>query len=130
MAANQTKSLQDAVKEQYRKCAQDPVYFMRKYCKIQHPTRGKIAFDLYDFQEGVLNDFKNFSNLVKPGGYIVFDDYMDDIYSPKVKGAVDYIVSELLNDEYVVYGSLIYPEITKTNIDKTSSNEFIIRKKV
>ena len=59
MAANQTKSLQDAVKEQYRKCAQDPVYFMRKYCKIQHPTRGKIAFDLYDFQEGVLNDFKD-----------------------------------------------------------------------
>jgi predicted O-methyltransferase YrrM len=79
---------------------------------------------------GVLNDFKNFSNLVKPGGYIVFDDYMDDIYSPKVKGAVDYIVSELLNDEYVVYGSLTYPEITKTNIDKPSSNEFIIRKKV
>lgn len=79
---------------------------------------------------GVLNDFKNFSNLVKPGGYIVFDDYMDDIHSPKVKGAVDYIVSELLNDEYVVYGSLIYPEITKTNIDKTSSNEFIIRKKL
>lgn len=57
MAANQTKSLQDAVKEQYRKCAKDPVYFMRKFCKIQHPTRGKIAFDLYDFQEGVLNDF-------------------------------------------------------------------------
>ena len=78
---------------------------------------------------GVLNDFKNFSNLVKPGGYIVFDDYMDDIYSPKVKGAVDYIVSELLNDEYVVYGSLTYPEITKTNIEKPSSNEFIIRKK-
>ena len=59
MAANQTKSLQDAVKEQYRKCAQDPVYFMRKFCKIQHPTRGKIPFDLYDFQEGVLNDFKD-----------------------------------------------------------------------
>jgi len=55
---------------------------------------------------------------------------MDDIYSPKVKGAVDHIVSELLNDEYVVYGSLTYPEITKTNIDKPSSNEFIIRKKV
>jgi predicted O-methyltransferase YrrM len=79
---------------------------------------------------GVLNDFKNFSNLVKPGGYIVFDDYMDNIHSPKVKGAVDYIVSELLNDEYDVYGSLIYPEITNTNIEKPSSNEFIIRKKI
>jgi hypothetical protein len=57
--ANQTKSLQDAVREQYKKCAKDPVYFMRKYCKIQHPVRGKIPFDLYDFQEGVLNDFKD-----------------------------------------------------------------------
>jgi cephalosporin hydroxylase len=79
---------------------------------------------------GVLNDFKNFSDLVKPGGYIVFDDYMDNVHSPKVKGAVDYIVSDLLNDEYEIYGSLIYPEITKTNIDKPSSNEFIIRKKI
>jgi hypothetical protein len=55
---------------------------------------------------------------------------MDNIHSPKVKGAVDYIVSELLNDEYDVYGSLIYPEITNTNIEKPSSNEFIIRKKI
>jgi len=79
---------------------------------------------------GVLNDFKNFSDLVKPGGYIVFDDYMDNVHSPKVKGAVDYIVLNLLNDEYDIYGSLIYPEIAKTNIEKPSSNEFIIRKKI
>ena len=54
MAGNQTKSLQDAIKEQYKKCAKDPVYFMRKYCKIQHPVRGKIPFDLYEFQEALL----------------------------------------------------------------------------
>ena len=28
---------------------------MKKYCWIQHPTRGRIQFNLYPFQEGVLN---------------------------------------------------------------------------
>jgi len=78
--------------------------------------------------EGVLNDFKNFSDLVKPSGYIVFDDYMDNIYSPNVKPAVDYIVLELLNNEYEIIGSLVYPELKLTNIDKPSSNEFVLKK--
>ena len=31
-------SLKDVIRQEYVKCAADPVYFMRKYCKIQHPT--------------------------------------------------------------------------------------------
>ena len=53
------KSLKDVIKEQYQKCAGDPVYFMKKYCKIQHPIRGKIPFELYPFQEDTLTDFKD-----------------------------------------------------------------------
>ena len=52
------KSLKDVIKEQYQKCAGDPVYFMKKYCKIQHPIRGKIPFELYPFQEDTLTNFK------------------------------------------------------------------------
>ena len=37
----------------------DPVHFMKKYCFIQHPQRGKILFTLYPFQEKVLNLFKD-----------------------------------------------------------------------
>ena len=33
------------------KCRQDPVYFMRNFVKIQHPTRGTIPFDLFEYQE-------------------------------------------------------------------------------
>ena len=40
---------------EYLKCAKDPVYFMKKYCMIQHPTRGRIQFNLFTFQEKVLN---------------------------------------------------------------------------
>ena len=53
------KTLKEIIAEEYRKCAADPVYFMKKYCVIQHPTRGKIPFHLYSFQEDCMNDFKN-----------------------------------------------------------------------
>lgn len=52
------KSLKQIIAEEYKKCAANPVYFMRKYCKIQHPTRGKIAFDLFPFQEETLTQIE------------------------------------------------------------------------
>src|SRR6056300_1738942 len=42
---------------------------------------------------GVLSDWVNYRSLVKPGGYIIFDDYSDSVYSPEVKVAVDEIVA-------------------------------------
>ena len=53
------KSLKEIIAEEYRKCALDPIYFMKKYCVIQHPVRGKIPFHLYPFQEECLTDFKD-----------------------------------------------------------------------
>ena len=52
-------SLRDRIKEEFIKCAKDPVYFMRKYYMIQHPTRGRMLFDLYGFQEKVLRLYQN-----------------------------------------------------------------------
>ena len=42
------------IKQEYLRCKKDPVHFMRKYCYIQHPQRGRIQFNLYPFQEKVL----------------------------------------------------------------------------
>jgi hypothetical protein len=55
----QKKSLKEIVAEEYVKCSKDPIHFMRKYCMIQHPTRGKISFQLFPFQEKTLTEFKN-----------------------------------------------------------------------
>ncbi|HCT51349.1 MAG TPA: hypothetical protein DF712_02715, partial [Balneola sp.] len=55
-----SKSLKDIIKSEFKKCAIDPVYFMRKYCQIQHPTKGKINFNLYDFQKKALTEFNQF----------------------------------------------------------------------
>ena len=53
-----SKDLKQAIKREYLKCADNPVHFMKKYCTIQHPKKGKIKFDLYDFQENMLTEFK------------------------------------------------------------------------
>jgi len=51
------KQLKEAIKREYAKCATDPVYFLGKYGIIQHPVRGKVNFNLYDFQEKSLQSF-------------------------------------------------------------------------
>ena len=55
---NHKKSIKEIIAEEYKKCAVDPIYFMKKYCKIQHPKQGKINFNLYPFQERVLKQFR------------------------------------------------------------------------
>jgi|TARA_R110000772_G_scaffold145073_1_gene254881 hypothetical protein len=47
-------NIKEIIKQEYLKCAENPTYFMKKYCWIQHPTRGRIQFNLFPFQEGVL----------------------------------------------------------------------------
>ena len=47
-------NLKHIIKEEFIKCAKDPIYFMKKYYTIQHPQRGRIKFNLYPFQEKVL----------------------------------------------------------------------------
>ena len=62
MANNNIKQI---IKQEYIKCAKDPVYFMKKYCFIQHPTRGRIQFNLFPFQEKVLTLLnKNDRNII------------------------------------------------------------------
>jgi hypothetical protein len=48
--------IKDVIKQEYIKCAKNPSYFMRKYCMIQHPIRGKIPFDLYEFQDKIVGE--------------------------------------------------------------------------
>ena len=39
------------------KCGKDPIYFIKNYAKIQHPTRGMIPFATYEFQDDCVNAF-------------------------------------------------------------------------
>lgn len=53
------QDIKNIIAQEYIKCAKDPAYFMKKYCYIQHPTRGRILFNLYPFQEKVLHLFRD-----------------------------------------------------------------------
>ena len=57
--AEQKKNLKQIIAEEYQRCARDPIYFMKKYCMIQHPVRGKIPFHLFPYQEDTLTQFKD-----------------------------------------------------------------------
>jgi hypothetical protein len=49
---------QDQIQE-YIKCAQDPIYFVKNYVKIVHVDKGLIPLDLYAYQERMINTFHN-----------------------------------------------------------------------
>jgi hypothetical protein len=63
--ADKNMTMREMIKAEYARCAIDPVYFMRKYCKIQHPVKGRMLFDLFPFQEDMMEDLeKNQFNII------------------------------------------------------------------
>lgn len=44
---------------EFHRCRTDVKYFCRHYVHIKHPIRGQILFDLYDYQEEVLDNYCN-----------------------------------------------------------------------
>ena len=45
--------------EEFARCAADPQYFIRNHVWIQHPTKGKVKFDLFDYQEELIDVYHN-----------------------------------------------------------------------
>ena len=54
MAAPLTR---DFMKKELVACAEDPIYFLKSYAKIIHPTRGKIPFETFPFQDDCIGAF-------------------------------------------------------------------------
>ena len=43
--------------DEWIKCSQDPIYFIKKYVKVIHVDRGTVPFALYDFQEDIIRTY-------------------------------------------------------------------------
>lgn len=43
--------------DELMKCGSDPIYFIKNYLFIQHPEKGRIPFELFEFQEDCIRDF-------------------------------------------------------------------------
>lgn len=52
--SEQQKSLKEIIREEYLKCAGDPIYFLKKYVYIQ-TSDGRMLFNPYLFQEKLLH---------------------------------------------------------------------------
>ena len=44
---------------EFMKCKEDPVYFAKNYIKIVSLDEGLVNFNLYPFQEKLINNFHN-----------------------------------------------------------------------
>lgn len=64
-------SVKELISIEYKKCVQSPAYFIKKYCYIQHPTKSRMLFALYGYQERAIGDFeKNQFNIILKGRQI------------------------------------------------------------
>jgi hypothetical protein len=53
-----TKNNYDLYKlQELKRCIKDPIYFSLNYVKVQHPVRGQLPFDLYDYQEDLIKTY-------------------------------------------------------------------------
>lgn len=63
-APYQKLALTDAQKPEFIRCAIDPVYFIRTYIRIKHPTKGALPFDLYAYQEEMVKTFAGYRQVI------------------------------------------------------------------
>ena len=71
-------SISDAIKQELIKCKQDPVYFMKKYYTIQHPTKGRMTFNLFPFQEKSLKLIQRFEQKAVTGVEQIFKNALSN----------------------------------------------------
>lgn len=57
-AHQQLEFTAEQIKE-IQKCSTDPIYFIEKYIKIQHPKKGSVPFKLYKYQKELIQNFEN-----------------------------------------------------------------------
>lgn len=80
-------------------------------------------------KEGVMNDFLLYHEMVIPGGYIVFDDYNDDEFSPEVKPTVNMIVKNFLQYEVIGTFENTLGARPRFLTEANEGNCFVMRKK-
>lgn len=58
-AANSPMEFTREQVEEYIRCSKDPKYFIKKYIKIVHIDRGLINFDMYEYQNHIVDTVAN-----------------------------------------------------------------------
>lgn len=62
--ANEPVEITPQQVQEFKKCAEDVVYFCEHYAKVQHPVKGSINFKLYDYQKEMLRLYQDETHVV------------------------------------------------------------------
>ena len=111
------RSIKEVIREEYKKCAQDPVHFMRKYCIIQHPTKGKMYFNLYPFQASALTTLQHnrYNVILKSrqlgistlsAGFVLWNMLFKDDYNVLVIATTQEVAKNLVTKIRVMHENL------------------------
>ena len=111
--------IKQIIKQEYIKCATDPVHFMKKYCFIQHPQRGKINFHLYPFQERVMTLWKD-----NPYSFLgfLYETNKDD--KKVVAFFIDIVKENFYSNEDLIRGALERELATTVEIAEMLRDKF------
>lgn len=98
--------------------------------RVNHHKYDMIFIDGDHSAQGVLNDYNNYMPLLNNGGFLVFDDYLDFLYSPEVNKTVNRIAQEIDVSKYELIGT--FPNYQRAMpVEQTMNgnlNEFVIYK--
>lgn len=118
--------------QELKRCIVDPKYFIRKYIKITHPMHGRIPFELYDYQEDLLDDYeKNQFNIVLSARqtgktetsaayllwYAIFQEHKTILIVSKDSGGAKEIIKKI-QDAYESLPNWLKPGIQEDNWNK------------
>ena len=130
------KDIKSIIREQYKKCVNDPNYFMRQYCYIQHPIEGKIKFNLFDFQEDTLTQLRDnrYNVILKSrqlgistlcAGYALWSMLFNEDFNVLVIATTQDVAKNLVSKVQTMNENL--PSWLKTNI--TTNNKLSLKLK-
>lgn len=138
MAFNGINNLRDSTQsikverwqmQELKKCAQDPIYFIRNYVQINTKDHGMQKFDMYDFQEELIQKFNKYRfNITKfprqcgksttTRGYILWyalfhADKVIAILANKLNLAQEQL--QQLRDSYILLPMWMQPGVSQWN---------------
>ena len=117
------------VLEEFKKCKEDPIYFISNYIKVTHPVRGLVPFKLYPFQNKIVKEIQShrFNILRKfrqagcttiSAAYSLWLTIFQKHQSVVILSMGDTEATEVLDRIKIMYTELpvfLKPEITESN---------------
>lgn len=103
--------------DEYLKCAEDPIYFIRNYVKIISLDQGIILFDMHDYQEEMVRAFhENRFTIVRIGrqsgktttsvGYLLWLSLFSENYSIAITANKKALAVDILSRYQLAYENL------------------------